>query len=161
MTDEQSWDNLTYFPEAVIPTAEAAGVKLALHPDDSPISPIAGMARVFRSYAALKRLIEIVPSDLNCLTFCVGAITAMPEDVFEAIRFFGSRRQICLVHFRNVAGTVPKFEETFIDNGDVDMLKAIRLFREVGYDGPFVYDHVPEMVGDSKNQEQASAFALG
>lgn len=161
VTDQQAWDNLTYFLEAVIPTAEAAGVKLALHPDDPPISPIAGMARVLRSHAALKRLLEIVPSDSNCLTFCVGTISAMPEDVFEALRHFGGRKKICLVHFRNVAGAVPAFRETFIDNGDVDMLKAMRLFKEAGYDGPFVYDHVPEVVGDSENQEQAAAFALG
>ena len=161
VTDEEVWDNIAYFLEAVIPTAEAAGVKLALHPDDPPISPIAGVARVFRSHAALKRLTEIAPSDSNCLTFCVGTISAMPEDVFDAIRHFGSRNKICLVHFRNVTGTVPKFAETFIDNGHVDMLEAMRLFREVGYDGPFVYDHVPEMAGDSERQEQAVAFTLG
>ena len=161
VTDQQVWDNITHFLEAVIPTAEAAGVKLALHPDDPPISPIAGVARVFRSHAALKRLMEIVPSDSNCLTFCVGTISAMPEDVFDAIRHFGSRTKICLVHFRNVTGPVPKFAETFIDDGHVDMLKAMRLFGELGYDGPFVYDHVPEMVGDSVRQEQSVAFALG
>ena len=161
VTDQQVWDNITYFLEAVIPTAEAAGVKLALHPDDPPISPIAGVARVFRSHAALKRLLDIVPSESNCLTFCVGTISAMPEDVFDALRYFGSRNKICLVHFRNVSGPVPKFAETFIDNGLVDMLEAMRLFNDVDYDGPFVYDHVPEMVGDSERQEQAVAFALG
>ena len=85
----------------------------------------------------------------------------MPEDVFDALRYFGSRNKICLVHFRNVSGPVPKFEETFIDDGHVDMLEAMRLFKEAGYDGPFVYDHVPAMVGDSERQEQAVAFALG
>ncbi len=100
VTDQEVWDNIAYFLEAVIPTAEAAGVKLALHPDDPPISPIAGVARVFRSHVALKRLMEIVPSDSNCLTFCVGTISAMPEDVFDAIRYFGRRNKICLVHFR-------------------------------------------------------------
>ncbi len=161
VTDQQAWDNLTYFLEAVIPTAEAASVKLALHADDPPILPIAGTARVLRSHAALKRLLEIVPSDSNCLTFCVGTITAMPEKVFEALRHFGDRKKICLVHFRNVTGTVPRFRESFIDNGDVDMLKAMRLFEEIGYDGPIVYDHVLEMLGDADKQVQAAAFAVG
>ena len=161
MTDQQVWNNVTYFLEAVIPTAEEAGVRLALHPDDPPISPIAGVARVFRSHAALKRIVEIVPSDSNCLTFCQGTISEMPENVLDAIRYFGSRNKICLVHFRNVSGPVPKFAETFIDEGHVDMLEAMRLYKEVGYDGPFVDDHVPRMVGDPERQEHSTAFAMG
>ena len=161
VTDQQVWNNVTYFLEAVIPTAEEAGVRLALHPDDPPISPIAGVARVFRSHAALKRIVEIVPSDSNCLTFCQGTISEMPENVLDAIRYFGSRNKICLVHFRNVSGPVPKFAETFIDEGHVDMLEAMRLYKEVGYDGPFVDDHVPRMVGDPERQEHSTAFAMG
>lgn len=125
-------------------------MKLALHPEGPPISPIDGVARVFRSHAALKRLMGIVPSDWNCLKFCVGTISAMPEDVFDAIRQFGSRNKICLVHFRNASGPAPNFSENFIDSGYVDVLEAIRSFKEVDYDGPFVYDHVPKMVGDTE-----------
>ncbi|MCY3790354.1 MAG: mannonate dehydratase, partial [Gemmatimonadetes bacterium] len=98
--DEQIWDNVTYFLKAVIPVAEEAGVQMALHPDDPPISPIARVARVFRSHAALQRLIEIVPSDSNGLTFCTGTIGAMPENALDAIRYFGSRGKIFHIHFR-------------------------------------------------------------
>lgn len=162
VTDQQVWDNVTYFLERVIPIAEEAGVKLAVHPDDPPLSPIGGVARVLRSHAALKRLIEIVPSDSNCLTFCQGTISEMPENVFDAIRYFGSRNKVCLVHFRNVTGPVPKFSETFIDEGHVDMVKAMRTWHEVGYDGPMVEDHVPHMVGGGKGRQyQSTAFALG
>jgi mannonate dehydratase len=161
VTDDQIWANVTYFLEAVVPTAEEAGVRLALHPDDPPISTIGGVARVFRSHAALRRLVEIVPSDSNCLTFCQGTISEMPENVLDAIRYFGSRNKICLVHFRNVSGTVPSFSETFIDDGHVDMLQAMRLWKEVGYDGPVVEDHVPQMVGDPDNQVHSVAFAMG
>ena len=160
VTDQQVWDSLTWFLERVIPVAEDAGVKLALHPDDPPVSPIGGVARVLRSHAALKRVVDIVPSDSNGLTFCQGTISEMPEDVFDAIRYFGSRNKIHHVHFRNVTGTVPTFSETFIDEGHVDMVKAMRAYRNAGFDGPMVEDHVPEMVG-GPDQWHAKAFALG
>lgn len=111
------------------------------------------MARVFRSHTALKRPIEAVTGDSNCGTFCVGTISTMPKDVYEAIRLLGYLSTVSLVHFRTMSGTVSKFKETFIGNRDVDMLNAMRLFSEVGYDGPFVCDHVPEMSGDSERQE--------
>ena len=160
ITDDQVWDHLTWFLERVVPVAEDAGVKLALHPDDPPVSPIAGVARVLRDHAALKRVVDIVPSDANGLTFCVGTIGAMPGDVFETIRYFGTRNKIHHVHFRNVTGTVPTFAETFIDEGYVDMVKAMRACRDAGFDGPMVEDHVPEMAG-GPDQWPAKAFALG
>ena len=160
VTDQQVWHNVTWFLERVIPVAEDAGVKLALHPDDPPVSPIGGVARVFRNHAALKRVVDIVPSHANGLTFCVGTIAEMPGDVFDAIRYFGTRDKFHFVHFRNVTGTVPAFAETFIDEGYVDMVKAMRAFREVGFDGPMVEDHVPEMAGGPE-QWPAKAFALG
>ena len=160
ITDDQVWDHLTWFLERVVPVAEDAGVKLALHPDDPPVSPIAGVARVLRDHAALKRVVDIVPSDANGLTFCVGTIGAMPGDVLDAIGYFGARNKIHHVHFRNVTGTVPAFAETFIDEGHVDMVKAMRAFRDAGFDGPMVEDHVPEMAG-GPDQWPAKAFALG
>ena len=160
VTDQQMWDNVTWFLERVVPVAEDAGVKLALHPDDPPVSPIGGVARVVRDHAALKRVVEMVPSAANGLTFCVGTIAEMPGDVFEAIRCFGARDKIHFVHFRNVTGTVPTFAETFVDEGCVDMVQAMRAFREVGFDGPMVEDHVPQMAGGPE-QWPAKAFALG
>ena len=116
---------------------------------------------MFRSHAALKRLTEIVPSDSNGLTFCQGTISEMPENVLDAIRYFGSRNKICNVHFRNVSGTVPSFSETFIDEGHVDMLEAMKAYKEVGYDGPIIDDHVPVMVGGGERQYHSHAFAMG
>ncbi len=159
--DEQIWDNVTYFLNAVIPVAEEAGVRLALHPDDPPISPIAGVARVFRSHDALRRLIEIVPSDSNGLTFCAGTISEMPENLLDAIRYFGSRDKIFHVHFRSVTGTVPKFSETFIGEGHVDMMEAMKAFHEVGFDGPMIDDHVPRLVEGSHYQYRSHAYAMG
>ncbi len=159
-TDDDVWGYLSYFLEAVIPIAEQAGVRMGVHPDDPPVSPIGGVARVLRSHAALRRLTEIVPSDSNCLGFCQGTISEMPEDILDAIRYFGSRNKICYVHFRNVSGTVPSFSETFIDEGHVDMLEAMSAYRDVGYDGPIIDDHVPDM-GGSERQYRSHAFAMG
>ena len=160
VSDRQVWDNVTWFLERVIPVAEDAGVRLALHPDDPPVSPIGGVARVFREHAALKRVVDIVPSDANGLTFCVGTFGAMPGDVCDALRYFGTGNKIHYLHFRNVTGTVPSFAETFVDEGHVDMVQAMRTCREVGFDGPMVYDHVPEMAA-GPDQWPAMAFALG
>ena len=159
--DEQIWDNATYFLKAVIPVAEEAGVQMALHPDDPPISPIARVARVFRSHAALRRFIEIAPSDSNGLTFCTGTIGAMPENVLDAIRYFGSRGKIFHIHFRSVTGPVPKFSETFIGEGHLDMMEAMKAFYESGVDAPIVEDHVPHLKEGGTRQFRTRSYALG
>ena len=161
ISDDQMWDNYTYFLKAVMPIAEQAGVKMCLHPDDPPISPIAGVARIFRSHESLKRLTEIVPSDYNGLEFCQGTVSEMPEDVLEAIRYFGSRDKIFYVHFRNVSGPVPTFDETFIDEGHVDMLEAMKLYKEIGFDGPMIDDHSPMVVQDPGYGYRSRAYSLG
>ena len=145
----------------MVPVAEEAGVKLALHPDDPPISPFAGVAGIFRSHEALRRLTETVPSESNALTFCQGTISEMPESVIDAIRYFGSRNKIAFVHFRNVSGPVPRFTETFIDEGYVDMAEAMRAYKESGVDVAMVDDHVPDMVADADGQYRAHAHAMG
>ena len=161
ITDDELWDNYTYFLKAVIPVAEQAGVKMGLHPDDPPVSPIAGVARIMRSHASLKRLTEIVPSDHNGLEFCQGTVSEMPENVIDAIDYFGPRNKIMYVHFRNVSGPVPSFQETFIDEGHVDMLEAMRAYNRAGFDGPMIDDHVPHMTGDTRYSFRARAFAMG
>ncbi len=161
VTDDQMWENLAYFLKAVIPVAEEAGVKMALHPDDPPISPIAGVARIMRSHEALKRFIEIVPSESNGLWFCQGTISEMPGDVLDAIRYFGRRDKIFYVHFRNVTGTVPAFAETFLDEGHVNALEAMLTYKEVGYEGALMYDHVPRLDVDGDKNHASVAFAVG
>ena len=161
ITDDQMWDNVTYFLQAVIPVAEEAGVKMGLHPDDPPVSPIAGVPRIFRSHDALKRFIDIVPSDCNGLAFCQGTISEMAGNVIDAINYFGRRDKIFYVHFRNVTGTVREFSETFIDEGHVDMLEAMLAYKDVGFDGAMVDDHVPHLVVDSERQHSSHAYALG
>ncbi len=143
------WERITYFLERVIPVAEASNVKLACHPDDPPVPTLKGETRVLGSIEGLKRLMEIVPSKANCLNFCQGTVAEMGVDVIETIRYFGSRGKIQHIHFRNIKGSVPQFDESFIDDGDVDMFQALRTYKEVGFTGTIMPDHWPGVVGDS------------
>ena len=160
-SSEEVWDRLTYFLERVVPVAEVAGVRLACHPDDPPVSSLRGEARVVYTLEGMKRLIETVPSEANGLNFCQGTVTEMGVDVIEAIRYFGSRDKINHVHFRNVRGALPVYDEMFIDDGDVDMLEAMGAYKEVGYTGTIMPDHTPKVVGDTPGGHRGRAFALG
>ena len=125
------------------------------------MSPIAGAACIMRSVEAFQRVLDAVPSESNGVLFCQGCFAEMGSGVYDAIRHFGRQKKIFYVHFRNVAGAVPEFAETFIDNGDVDMLEAMRAYKEVGYDGLLLPDHLPRMVGDTPYQHRSRAYAVG
>ncbi len=161
MSAAQMLENVEGFLQAVLPVAEEAGVKLALHPDDPPVPSIHGLPRLASSHADLRRLLELVPSDHHGLDFCQGSIAEMDEDVYEAIRYFGSQGKIFYVHFRNVSGPVPAFVESFIDDGYVDMARALRLYCEAGVDVPLIEDHVPHLSDDDHHQHRSRAFAMG
>lgn len=161
ITDEQMWDNLEYFLKRAVPVAEEAGVRIGFHPDDPPISPIAGIARILRSPEAFKRLIEIAPSDYIGLEFCQGCFSEMGTNVIEAIRYFGSRKKVFFVHFRDVKGGPAKFHETFHDNGQTDMLAAMHAYKEVAFDGPMRPDHYPRVEGDTPWMHRSRAYAIG
>ena len=158
---EQMWDNLEYFLKAVVPVAEDAGVRMAVHPDDPPAQSIGGVARILNSFDGLKRLTQIVDSEYNALDFCQGSMAVQHGDLHEAIRHFGARDRIVYVHFRNVTGRFPAFSEAFIDEGYVDMAEAVKVYKEVGFDGPVIEDHVPTMIGDDPDKYRARAHAMG
>ena len=162
--DETVWANLEYFLKAVVPVAEREGVVLALHPDDPPVASIAGVARIIRSIEAYKRVMAIIESPSNAIEFCQGTVAEMatdPQAVYDAIRYFVRRKKISYVHFRNVSTGVPCFEETFIEDGYVDMLQAMRCYQEEGFDGVLIGDHVPGMVGDTAWGHRGRAYATG
>ena len=158
---DEMWDRITYFLERVVPAAEAAEVRLACHPNDPPAPRLRGEDRVLGSFEGMKRLIEIVPSESNGLNFCQGTFAEMGIDVVEAIRYFGSRDRINHIHFRNVRGAVPVYDEVFIDDGDTDMVAAMRAYKEVGYSGTIMPDHTPRVIGDTPFGHRGRAFALG
>ena len=146
ITESQLWENLEYFLKRVVPVAEAEGVKLAMHPDDPPMSPLRGQERIFGSVASFDRLVELLPSAVNGLCFCQGTFAEMGVDIPTTIRHF--KDHIHYVHFRDVQGTVPKFEETFHDNGKTNMFAAMRAYHEIGFVGPMRPDHVPILDGE-------------
>ncbi|MFH1567118.1 MAG: mannonate dehydratase [Gemmatimonadota bacterium] len=155
------WANLQYFLEQVIPVAEEAGVRMALHPDDPPLpEPMAGAARIVSTLDQYERIFGLAPSPSNAMLFCQGCVAEMGVDVLAAIRRIGRQRKIVYVHFRNVCGTPKSFREVFLDEGDADMLQAMRTYREVGFEGPFMMDHTPAIPGDRGGRE-GHAFATG
>jgi mannonate dehydratase len=161
LSAEQVWDNLTYFLERIAPVAEEAGVKVAAHPDDAPIPSFMGVARILSDMESLQRLIDAVPSPAIGLGFCQGTIASMKGvDMIQAIRHFGQQEKIFFAHFRNPRGQVPVFEEVFPDEGDTDMLAAVRAYREVGFDGVIRVDHAPAVIEDPHG-ERTFAYQVG
>jgi mannonate dehydratase len=165
VSEEQLWENLQYFLDRVVPVAEEAGVKLAMHPDDPPLSPIRGLGRIMRSIENYQRLLDMAPSPVNGIALCQGNFTLMTDDLPGAIRHFGSQDKIFFVHFRDVRGTPERFVETFHDDGKTDMLACMRAYRDIGFDGVCRPDHVPTMEGDVNDRPGYSSigrlFAIG
>lgn len=141
INEEKMLDNWTYFVERVIPVAEEADVRMAVHPDDPPVPSLRGIGRPFTSFAGFKRITEVVDSEYNGISFCMGCWAEMGEDVPAAIRYFGKRKKINFVHFRDIKGVATKFSEAFHDDGQSDLLANLRALKEVGYDGPMRPDH--------------------
>jgi mannonate dehydratase len=161
-TAEQMWEHLAYFLKAVVPVAEEAHVHLALHPNDPPVAAYRGVAQPFASIEDWKRLVNFIPSPANGITLDTGVTRELGGDVEDTIRYFGARHCINHVHFRNVRTLVPRYKyiETFIDEGEVDMLTAMRAFHEVGYSGMIVPDHSPAILDDT-SEFGAWGYALG
>jgi mannonate dehydratase len=165
VTEDRLWENLGWFLERIVPAAEKAGVKLAMHPDDPPVSPLRGMARIMRSIDNFQRLLDLVSSPVNGIALCQGNFALMTDDLPAAIRRFGAQRKIFFVHLRDVRGKPDRFVETFHDDGQTNMASCIRAYRDVGFDGPARPDHVPTMVGDRNERPGYSSigrlFAIG
>ena len=150
-----------YHDTSMNAVAAEAGVTLALHPDDPPLpEPMAGAARIVSTLEQYERIFALNPSPNNAMLFCQGCVTEMGIDVCEAIRRMGGQDKICYVHFRNVRGTPKDFWEVFIDEGDVDMFRAMQTYKEVGFAGPFMMDHTPA-IPDDRDQRQGHAYATG
>jgi mannonate dehydratase len=151
-SDEQMWERLRYFLKAVVPVAVESHVRLALHPNDPPMPSYRGIAQPFATLEQWKRLVNFIPSPANGITLDTGVTAEIGENVVEVIRYFGRKDCINHVHFRNVRTQKPRFNytETFIDEGQVDMLAAMRAFREVGYCQMIVPDHSPSIAGDAQ-----------
>ncbi len=168
VTEDDMWDRITYFLRKVVPVATEAKVRLGLHPPDPPMpkpNPFK-TAQVLDTVEGLKRFVTICDSPYHGLTFCQGCFWQMlPEEVkpaglYKGIRWFGGRKRIFHVHFRNLRGGREKFVETFHDEGDIDMFEAVRTYKSVGYTGILMPDHVPHHEEDPQGL-QHFAFAYG
>lgn len=165
LTHAQLWDNLSYFLKRVVPAAETAGVTLALHPDDPPVPWLGDVPRIITTVAAFDRVLALAPSPANAITFCQGNFALMTDDLPGVIEHFGSQGKIAFIHFRNVRGTPECFEESFHDDGQIDMLACLRAYEAVGFEGVLRPDHVPTLAGETNDspgyETLGRLFALG
>lgn len=161
ITHEELWRRLAAFLNEVLPVAEAAGVKLAAHPDDPPLPFIRGQPRLVYQPSLYQKLIDLNPSPANQLEFCIGSLAEMTDgDIYETVDAYSRQQRLGYVHFRNVRGKVPTYKETFIDDGDVDMLRVLALLQRNRFEGVLIPDHTPQMTCAAP-WHAGMAYALG
>ena len=160
-THEQLWSRLQRFLDEVLPVAEKAGVRLALHPDDPPMPTIRGQPRLVYQPQMYQRVIDMNPSPANALEFCVGSLAEMTEgNIYDVVDHYSSQHRIGYLHLRNVRDKVPHYKETFIDDGEIDVLRVLAILRRNGFEGVIIPDHAPQM-SCAAPWHAGMAFALG
>lgn len=161
ITHDELWKRLQYFLQNIIPIAEDAGVKMAAHPDDPPMPYVRNTPRLVYQPHMYQCLIEMYPSVSNNLEFCLGTTAEMTEgDVYEATECYSKQNKIAYIHFRNVIGKVPNYKEVFVDEGDIDMLRILKILKKNNFDGILIPDHTPQMSCDG-SWYAGMAFAMG
>jgi mannonate dehydratase len=162
-TAEELWDNYCWYLERLLPVAEEAGVRLALHPDDPPVPSLGGVARIFGSFEQFQRGMDTFDSPNHGLDFCMGCWSEMGghDNVIKGLEYFVPDDKILYIHFRDVKGTADCFHECFIDDGQVDTFAVVQKLYELGFDGFMIPDHVPATVGDSGWHHRGRAHCVG
>ena len=164
VTEEEMWENYGSFLKAVLPVAERNGVMLAVHPSDPPVPMLGGVARILRSPGAFRKAMELANSSAWGIILCLGTTSEMEggvDAVNDMIDTFGPVGRIGYVHFRDVQGTVPRFRECFLGDGNYDPVDIMRRLRRVGYQGFVMEDHVPFLAGDSPWQARSRSHEMG
>ena len=161
VSSQELWERLEHFLEVIIPVAEECGVRLAAHPDDPPVEQLRGSARLVNQPEKYERLLSLVPSPANALEYCLGSVQEMSGgDLYESLDKHAKAGDIAYVHARNVKGKVPSYQEVFIDEGDINMGKALRILHNNNFEGVIIPDHTPEMSCDAP-WHAGMAFAMG
>jgi len=161
ISHEELWQRLQFFLDEIIPVAEEAGVKLAAHPDDPPMPTIRNTPRLVYQPDMYQKLINMKPSIANNLEFCLGSIAEMTEgNVYDATDSYSKQGKIGYIHFRNIVGKVPFYKETFVDEGDIDMFKILKILKKNNFDGVLIPDHTPQMTCDAP-WYAGMAYAMG
>jgi mannonate dehydratase len=161
ITADELWRRLGEFLDEVVPVAEEAGVKLALHPDDPPMSTVRGQPRLVYQPRLYQRVLDRKPSASNQLEFCIGTLAEMTEgDIYETVDHYSRQKKLAYVHCRNVEGKVPRYRETFIDDGDIDMIRVLQILKRNEYNGVLIPDHTPQM-SCSAPWHAGMAYAMG
>lgn len=151
ITFNDYWSNCVKAYERIIPAAEDSEVKLVIHPDDPPVPNGGGLLPGITNSLIINRLFDAVPSKNVGIIFCCGVRYESGEDIYDQIRIFGRQKKIFHVHLRNVRGTIPStggYEETFLDDGDMNMFEILQALKEVKYNGALNPDHIPTLVSD-------------
>ena len=134
---------------------------LAAHPDDPPAPVLRGQPRLVYQPRLYQKLLDLRPSPRNALEFCVGSLAEMTEgNIYEVVDHYSRQGKIAYVHLRNVHGKVPRYRETFVDDGDVDMIRVLGILKKNGFDGVVIPDHTPQMAC-SAPWHAGMAYALG
>jgi len=161
ITREELWDRLKYFLNEMIPIAEENNIMLVAHPDDPPLSEMRGIPKLFYSPLEYERLLELNKSSSNGFELCMGTVQEMPgSNIYDILDRYSKQNKLGYVHCRNVVGKVPNYREAFIDEGDIDVIKAMRILKNNNYEGVIIPDHTPEMTCDAP-WHAGMAYALG
>ena len=162
------WERIDYFLKRVVPVANENKVRIACHPQDPGMPPegYRGITNVLGTIDGMKRFIAMYESPYHGFNFCQGTVSENlvdpKKELFDVIRYFGSRKKIFNVHFRNITGGRNNFvAEMFPDDGDIDFVQALKVYREVGYDDMLMPDHAPAVPGDPNASRENFPFIFG
>lgn len=160
-TREEVWQRYQYFLNTILPVAEEEGVRLVAHPDDPPLSELRNTARLFYSHETYERSVKEFPSRAHGMEFCLGTLQEMDGgNLYEFLDKHAAQGNIGYIHFRNVKGKVPHYREVFVDEGDLDMIRVLRILKKHEYDGVIIPDHTPEIMCNAP-WHAGMAYALG